>query len=425
MEGIEVKVEVDESEEASERLRASLENGERMRAAATDEDNWSQGHLFSSSYAELCPPLVPTQHHQRRKLFKHPRTVFSKEQIDVLESVFLHTRYPDSSTKHSLAAKIDLPESRVQVWFKNRRAQKAFDKVRGEQQAMEDAALLREGEEESGVEIKLEQTDATISQKFQVTKKHSLPKPGTTHRPPELAGQSVKNPNRFLVSEDLQQLVMMANPGRVKFTASQRLNTQMVLDDFVMKKKKGPNLRQGARVVNWKCTKTGCLYVATTWEGNIVEGKNAHNHPAQPELYMEKQARARLREGIADTEGSVNNLVNQVVEETDASLNVDALKQAARRYTRKMKAGPRVLPPASQQPCFLCGVVTRHLGFLRTELAVHPACRAVLEGQGPGQEGAVVEEELEEKSDSDDDDALEIINVTSDIDSKSLRPWTT
>ena len=52
------------------------------------------------------------------------------------------------------------------------------------------------------------------------------------------------NRNRFLVSEELQQLILDANPGRVKFTASQRLNTQLVLDEFVLKKKKGPNMRQ-------------------------------------------------------------------------------------------------------------------------------------------------------------------------------------
>jgi hypothetical protein len=59
MERIEVKVEVDESEEASERLQASLENGERMRAAGVagmgeidpldrDDDDWSQG--YNSQY---------------------------------------------------------------------------------------------------------------------------------------------------------------------------------------------------------------------------------------------------------------------------------------------------------------------------------------------------------------------------------------
>ena len=46
------------------------------------------------------------------------------------------------------------------------------------------------------------------------------------------------------VSTDPQQLVLEANPARVKFTASQGLNTQLILDDFVLKKKKGPSRRK-------------------------------------------------------------------------------------------------------------------------------------------------------------------------------------
>ena len=53
-------------------------------------------------------------------------------------------------------------------------------------------------------------------------------------------GDNTVNSNS--VSTDPQQLILEANPGRVKFTASQRLNTQLVLEDFVLKKKKGPNL---------------------------------------------------------------------------------------------------------------------------------------------------------------------------------------
>merc|ERR1719500_135031 len=149
------------------------------------------------------------------------------------------------------------------------------------------------------------------------------------------------NRNRFLVSEELQQLILDANPGRVKFTASQRLNTQLVLDEFVLKKKKGPTMRQGCRVVNWKCTKAGCLFVAATWEGHLVAGGREHNRPAEPEVYAAKQARARLREGLEETGGSVAEAVDQVVGETPVNLNVEALKQAARRYTRKFKEGKK------------------------------------------------------------------------------------
>ena len=56
--------------------------------------------------------------------------------------------------------------------------------------------------------------------------------------------QKSVNCNRSLVSEDLQQLILATNPDLVKFTASQRLNTQLVLDEYVLKKKKGQNFRQ-------------------------------------------------------------------------------------------------------------------------------------------------------------------------------------
>ena len=52
------------------------------------------------------------------------------------------------------------------------------------------------------------------------------------------------NRNLYLVPEDLQQLIVESNPGRAKFTVSQRLNTQLVLDDYVLKKKLGPEVRK-------------------------------------------------------------------------------------------------------------------------------------------------------------------------------------
>lgn len=85
-------------------------------------NSWPPGSPTKPALGKPPSPGIPSSTTCVVPKLRRARTTFTPAQIKFLEAAFEKNQYPDCLDRGNISAIAGLPESRIQIWFKNRRA---------------------------------------------------------------------------------------------------------------------------------------------------------------------------------------------------------------------------------------------------------------------------------------------------------------